>query len=529
LKKFVLVLLLVIVLAGGGFYYYQYQTKPQDYPVASDFMPAREDLSNLVLLGVEDLGSMMESVAEGIDLAASGLGSILPGGGSVAAEMMMATLTGKLHETAANVGDMQLLFSARPNGLIMEPSFWGAFALKGPDPGPFIDHFMDDLALSDPDLVIIPYTAEFPSGVETLYQVMDIDTGVTIYTVLYYGEPSYLLIASGKDELEKMIAAAGDPMARLKISRHYDEKDFLYAELDNRIFEALLENQGRSVQSAEPFMVEGIFFSEGRDMVMKMYSNGASLFLTPEETRSLLPVSQVDALTGGGKILGFLLTRMIGFTEDYINAMLSGQEAARASAALEFLEQKYGITVQDLVDLLNGEAMLVLGGKAVSPIGEIPGLYLVIKPVKKDITGKFASVVDVMNIPLPFRKIDAPGWEQVYAWEEIFTFTLAFREGELLLGVLDPGEISTAGEIPENISPFLTREHYGLLALSVRDLVQTLDEMAERMQALGPGPSAEIARKVMGDILRKVETFSCISVSLEESELRLTFIEESSK
>lgn len=519
MKKIAAMLFLVLVMGIGVLYFFN--GKAEHPTAASDFMPDNEGLSNYALVGLNNLGSLIEDLGDGIEFLLSGFDGYIPDNMD-----LMERLSVKLHDSATGFRDMKLLFSVRANGVIVEPCFWGSVALSSSEPGKFMDLLMDELSAADPGLVIIPYNAELGEKTDPLYQIMDIDTGFTIHTALYRGKPAYLLFSTGEEGLEDMLEAAEDAEVRLEVSRHYQGGDFVHLEVDNRIFQVVLENQGRTVQSGGPFILEAVFFSEGREKVVKLYSNGAELFMTPKELKGLSPISPVEALNGGGKVLGFILARLMGFDKQYFQVLLSGQGAEEAKAAMDYLEQEFDITLQDLVDIFNGEALLVLGGKASSPIGDIPGIYLLMKPIKEGIAEKFASILPRLDIPLKFNPLEVIGWKMVYALDQPITLTLAARQRELMIGVLDAGEILNPSEVPPNISPFLTGRNFGVCAFSVRDMGEVMDDLIGRIQLLHPDPAMDSARQQIGRIIGRVETISCTSISPEESVLRVTMNEE---
>jgi len=523
MKKIAAILFLIIVICIGVVSFLH--EKKDEFPAASDFIPRNEGVTSFVLVGLDKTGSLMEDLGNGIEFMFSGLEGYFQGNSNGYIDLIH-NLSGKLHDSAPVFQEMNILFSVRPNGIVFEPFLRGAVALNTPDPEKFMDMLMDDLSEACPGLVIIPYNAELGERADPLYQVMDMDTGFTIHTALFGDKPSYLLFSTGEEGLGDMLQAAVDETARLDISRHYQERDFVHLEVDNSIFKAVLANQGRKVQSEEPFILEAIFISEGRDRLMKLYSNGAELFLTPLELHDFSPVSPVENLFGGGRVLGFAMARMLGFDEQYFQAILAGQEAEEAKTFLEYLEHEFHITLQDLVDILSGEALMVIGGKASSSIGDIPGLYLLLKPFKEGIAEKFVSLVPALDIPLMIKSLQVPGWKMVYALDHPITLTLAAREKELMIGILDAGEILNLSEVPPNISPFLTGRNFGVCAFSVRDIAETLDDLIRRIQFLQPDPVMDQTRLEIDRILRRIETVSCTSISPEESVLRITVIEE---
>ena len=519
LKKLFVVLFLIITLAAAGIFFYRMQ--PTETPVASDFIPGGNDLNNLFLMNIDNVGGDLEKMADLIDLYTPDIENI-SGKGTSGNMAIVKVLTGKLRQLSPVLKDMQFLFTLKPNGVDIQPYFWGSIALKTDEPVEFTENIMDDIMLSDPDLVIIPYTNELGKNAEPLYQIMDTNSSMTVFTALYRGDPSYMLLTSSEEELSRMVKAAEDPSNRLNIERHYEKNDYFYAQIESTIMEAVIQNQGRSLRTSDPFVCEGVLFTEGRNLLMKMYSNAADIFLTPEEKEQIAPLSGDHEFIGGGKVVGYARGSTTGFSKEYFNSMLAGPEAEKVEMGLAYMEKQYGITLQDMVDLFTGEIVFVMGGEALSPVGEIPGIYMVLKPAKSGIVEKFTSVIPQLQIPVQISNPDVKGWENVYSLNQMITLTVAGREKELLAGILNANQLNVPSEVPENLAPLLKKKTYGICAFSVKDMRKILDDLALRMQVLRPDPSLEMARKTMNSILGKVETLACWSESLEESVMRIT-------
>ena len=519
LKKLLVILFLIITLATAGIIFYRMQ--PTENPVASDFIPVGNDLNNLFLVNIDDVGINLEKMADLIDLYPPDMENI-PGDGTAGNMAIVKVLTGKLRQLSPVFKDMQVLFTLKPNGVDIQPYFLGSIALKTDEPVKFTENIMDNLMVSDPDLVIIPYSSELGKNTEPLYQIMDTNSSMTVFTALYRGDPSYLLLTSSEEELSRMVKAAEDPSHRLNIERHYEKKDYFYAQIESTIMEAIMQNQGRSLRSSDPFIFEGVFFTEGRDLLMKMYSNGAEIFFSPEEKEQIDPLSGDHKFMGGGKVVGYARGSTTGFSKEYFKSMLSGPEAEKVEMGLAYMEEQYGITLQDMVDLLTGEIVFVMGGEALSPVGNIPGIYMILKPAESGIVEKFTSVIPQLQIPVQISNPDVKGWENVYSLNQMITLTVAGREKELLAGILNANQLNFPSEVPENLAPLLKKKTYGICAFSVKDMRKILDDLALRMQVLRPDPSLEMARKTMNSILGKVETLACWSESLEESVMKIT-------
>src|SRR6056297_84581 len=140
LKKLLIILFLIITLATAGIIFYRMQ--PTENPVASDFIPVGNDLNNLFLMNIDDVGINLEKMADLIDLYTPDMENI-PGEGTTRNMAIVKVLTGNLRQLSPVFKDMQVLFSLKPNGLDIQPYFWSSIALKSDEPKRFTENIVD--------------------------------------------------------------------------------------------------------------------------------------------------------------------------------------------------------------------------------------------------------------------------------------------------------------------------------------------------------------------------------------------------
>jgi hypothetical protein len=522
MKKFIIIAVLVALAVTGGLLIRQPAIEAQ-YTAAS-FMPQEENLSNIFLTGFEDIGKGMEKTAETMDFVSSLFKDIYPETGQ--ADTMAREISLRLKEFAPLVKDSLFMLSIRPDGMSVQPRFWGALGIDSSEPKELIDTFVDQLVQTNPDIVMFPYTIDLGSEAESLYQLMDTDTGLTLFTALYKSEPSYVIASTSEESLAKMIEAAKEEEKRYLPKRHYQHENFIYATIDNQTLRMVVKEEEATIQSDEPLVFDTAFYTEGNDSIVKIYSNAARLFLDKEKIQNMSFVSGTQNFYGGDRILGFILGKMKGLDRDYVKSLLAGPQNQDTRKALDEIERAYSITLQDIIDLFTGEASVVMGGKAGSVIGRIPGLYLSLRPEKEDIATKFASLFPNLGMGLPVNEIPLDGWEKAYSMNQFITLTVASRKNELLLGILDAYGLNKPSDIPENLQPFLDMENYGLLAISVKDMLPVLNDLFIMAQSFKPDPSLATGRVIMNRLLEGIETFSCVSLSPEEAELKISYREK---
>lgn len=425
------------------------------------------------------------------------------------------------------LGESRIFFSARTGGNMPGISLYGVSVIKEKEPELLLKSLFDQISSKTDYLTVIPYTADLGENVLPLYQIFDTNTGMTISIALFGTDPVFLLFSSGTEELRDMIAAAVDTSGKLEIPQKLTGNNSIYLSMDTSMFKELLESEGVNVFTQKPVILEVSFQKDNEGWMIRSHSNAADIFMSEEQRRSCRPVRDIPEFPGVGQVIGFIHGRFSSLDGSRIENMLNDPRISEGRLGLEYFQKLYGITLQDIVDLLGGSFSLVFGGKTFSPLGEIPGFYVMFQPEKEDVIEKFMSIVPLLNLSLPLKQIEIPEWERVYAIDSVIGLTIASRNKQLLAGVLAPQQLSAFLEIPENITRFIKGDSYGIFALSIRRIEEELVEISKTM---GPIMKKDRICNVINkfrESLGNVDSFIARGESLHDSFLMILINQES--
>jgi hypothetical protein len=195
--------------------------------------------------------------------------------------------------------------------------------------------------------------------------------------------------------------------------------------------------------------------------------------------------------------------------------------------AIAGMEQITGLTVTDIVDLLNGRVSFALGGGALTPVGEVPGAYLLFEPDKTAVAFKVAhAILGVLPFTLKPEKSSQPGWAEVYGIDAMATFTLAVDEHRLLVGLLDAGQMGKTPLFPEPLQNFLSPGQYGALGLSFVELEKAADGLARRLALLLHDPRVKQGIETFHRVVAPLDTLTIEATSPERGNFRLIYREQ---
>ncbi len=494
--------------------------------VTEDFIPSRVEGDNtFLLLKIADSGAFTGPLVHVTDYFAEKMSKTA---NTTSSETVrdLRFLRDCIKEYSPAFGESRVFFSARPGGQMPEISLYGVCAIREKEPESILNSLFDQISSKTDDLSVIPYSADLGEDVLPLYQIFDTTTGMTLSIALFGTDPVFLLFSSGTEGLRDMIAAAADPSGKLEIQEKLTEMNSIYLSLDTSMFKVLLESEGVHFFSEKPVILEVSFQKDNEGWMIRSHSNVAEIFMSEEQRESYQPLKGIPEFPGGGQVIGFIHGRTSGLDASRIENMLNDPKASEARLGMEYFEKLYGITLEDIVDLFGGTLSLVLGGRSFSPLGEIPGFYVMFQPEKEGIAEKFMSIVPLLNLPLPVNQIEIPEWERVYGIDSVMRFTLASRNKQLLAGVLDPQQLSVVLEIPENLSRFVKGDSYGILALSVGRLEEELVELSKRMGPIMQNDTIDNDIKKFREVLGHVDSFIARGESLYDSFLKILINQE---
>ncbi len=432
-----------------------------------------------------------------------------------------------IQEYSLFFGESRIFFSVRTGDQMPEISLYGVSVIKEKEPELLLKSLFDQISSKTDDLTVIPYSADLGEDVLPLYQIFDKTTGMTISVALFGTGPVFLLFSSGTEGLRDMIKAAADPSGKLEIQQKLTEMNSIYLSMDTSMFKELLESEGMNIFSEKPVILEVSFQKDNEGWTIRSHSNAADIFMSEEQRKSCRPIRDIPEFPGGGQVIGFIHGRTSSLDRSRIENMLNDPRASEARLGLEYFQKLYGITLEDIVDLFGGSFSLVIGGKSFSPLGEIPGCYVMFQPEKEGITEKFMSIVPLLNLPFPLKQIEIPEWERVYGIDSVMGLTIACRNKQFLAGVIDPQQLLVSLEIPENMSRFMRGESYGIFALSVRRIEEELMEISKKMRPIIQDGRMDNGIRKFRETLGNVDSFIARGESLYDSFLKILINQES--
>lgn len=519
MKKILFIVVLIVVLGAGASYMF---LRPAPAPLGTeDFIPSSENgVKNFMVLKLDDMGGLMGGITDVVSYSARTLVPA-PGGAKDSVAKELESLSEKIRSYSSEFGKAVLYFSAVPKGLMPETKLYGVCSVNNKEPSSFLESFFTDLSSSMEGFMVIPYDADLGKNATALYQILDPGTGMTVSLAIYEMKGPFLLLSHSTEGLRNMIAAAEEPSGILDLERELGERNSLYLSLDTALMKNALEGEGLSLHSEDPMVMEVSFSKDEQGYLMRCYSNASDIFLSSGQRKAYKPVDSLPEFPGGGSVTGFFHARTSGVEKQRIRKMIDDPQAGELRLGLEYIDRLYGISLDDILDLLNGKLSIVLGGKATSLIGEIPGLFVMLEPENKDIPHKFISVLPLLNLPLTPNRMKVGKWDPVYGFASPVSITVASGEGKILAGILDPVNLDSTAVISEELAQHLKGESYGTFALSVKDLRTIVMDAYERTAPLLPGGDVQSAFERISFLLEKVDAMIAKGESLYNSFLRI--------
>lgn len=516
MKKIVIPLLVVGVLIGAFF------ALRQPAPVTAspgDFLPRPDEGSATILLQARDMSALGETLAEKSEL----LMDLLPS----AERFQLETFALKMREVAPHFGESLWLASLQPEEEV--PELTASFAVRAEDPQVFLEELFDRVVEKIPGYTMEKLEADLPEPAVPLMRIQDPQSGFTFYTALFPSEESpVLLVSTSREGLRAMMGAYADPQERFVLDREVEGAVFLGFVFPPDVLEEMGILLGEDAEPTVPLMVQVAFDGDEKSLSGQIFSNAYDVMATPEEREAQRPLGGDIPFVGEGTLIGFSSGRVSGLTEEAFKAELEGTpDAEDVLEALESMEKVTGLTLGDLVDLLNGRVSLVLGGGALTPVGEVPGVYMILEPDRAGVAARVAhAVLDVLPLPVKPEKTSLPGWSEVYGIDVMATFTLAVDEHRLLAGLLDAGQMNKQPVFPASLEGILSSEHYGVLGLSFVELEKAVDGLARRLGLLLHDPRISQGLEAFHRLIGPLDTLTIEATSPERGSFRLTYREQ---
>lgn len=515
MKKIVFTLLVAGLLVGAFFVLRQ----PEQVTASpGDFLPMLDEESATVLLQARDMSAIGEILAEKSEL----LVDLLPSEERAPLEAFAF----KMREMAPHFGESFWLASFELED--EAPDLAASFAVRAEDPRAFLEELFGRLVEKFPGFTIEKLEADLPEPAVPLVRIQDPQSAFALYTALFSPEESPILLAStSREGLRAMMEAYEDSQKRFVLVREVDGPVFLGFSFPPDVLEEMGSLSGKVTESTVPLNVQVAFDGDDKFLTGQIFSNAYTVMATEVEREAQKPLGEDIPFVGEGTLIGFSSCRLSGLTEEAFMAQLrEASDGEEVLEAFEEMERVTGLTVADLVDLLNGRISLALGGGALTPVGEVPGIYMILEPDKPGIAAKVVrAVLGTLPFPVKPEKVSLPGWNEVYGIDAMATFTLAADEHRLLVGLLDAGQMGKTLLFPTSLQSCLSPKQYGALGLSFVELEKAVDGLAKRLALLLRDSRVDKGLKVFHRVVGPLDALTIEATSPERGNFRLTYRE----
>lgn len=389
----------------------------------------------------------------------------------------------------------------------------GALAVKTRNPELYLRDFLLHVAAAHAGLALEPYTLNQDGPLRPLGRLKNERTGATLFLALWEGRAgdALLLAASDADVLMSMVQAKE-------------------AEDKRHVFSQALEGAAEIVLSVDPSLAEesGLFedrpWPEGRRLLLsahlreddegalRLKSNGWDLLATDEEKESLRPLGRSLPLVGSAPALV-----ATGRLQDVDVAGLGALLPLGKRRLLQDLAGLLDLEEEERRALFDGPLTLVVAGRALSPLGETPGIYALLGPLPPGLAPSLEDRIAALPLPISFSPVPSGPW-QAHSLPAFADVTVAAGEEALLLGLLSPSELDVAaggGPYEDLFDP----AGYGGIYLSLTRLDGALSPLLRRLAPLD-GRFREGA-ELLEALARRVDAVSLRILSPGEALLRI--------
>ena len=393
----------------------------------------------------------------------------------------------------------------------------GAHSIKTPAPESLLRGLLLQTAAAHSGLALEAFVLDLDGPVQPLGRLIDEKSGAAIYFALWEGRrgDGLLLTASTPDVLAAMVEAAEDEEGR----HLFDDPCWGSAEFVLSLSPEFVEDEMPLAAEALP---EGSrldvalgFDRDDREGLIRFRTNATDLL---PGGGGLAPLGEDVAIVGEGPLLALMTARFQGI------------DLERAGELLDLLAEEEGwaspqevlrLTAEERGALLDGPIALVLGSRAASPLGETPGLYLLLHPSQPGLAERVLERLVAVHQPIPLGEVRAEGWDRAVTFQAFADVTFAADEGRLLVGLLDPDELSRVPEIEPAFAEIVDGAGYGGFYGSVSRFNEVLGPLLLRLASL----DEELARAAEGLQLlaQEVEALTLRVLSPGEALLRVVF------
>ncbi len=334
------------------------------------------------------------------------------------------------------------------------------------------------------DLTLKPFDGNLKSELDPLAIIQLPDGAPELYSALWKGDGRTVLVSLSEQGLNTMLDSASGKIASLDDNTDLGESPSVHIRgwVSNEILKSELVDEDVPVYGSDPLSIEMAFFRLDNEVTGRWFSNAVDLFVDPDMEMPMISLGK-DLPFLGGKVLGFMAARLGRIDVDMLkDALKDEMPGENLDAALAQMTDLTGLTLEDILDLLDGRVSLVIGGRSRSPIGDVPGAYLQIEPDKKEVLTKVAEALPkiyALAPPVGLRERKIPGWNVAYAMNAMASATVAVGDDRLLLGALDYEKLNEPASLPENLKAASQPEDMAVVAFSLADIREAVKEIAD--------------------------------------------------
>jgi hypothetical protein len=228
-------------------------------------------------------------------------------------------------------------------------------------------------------------------------------------------------------------------------------------------------------------------------------------------------------LAGGGKLL-FAFSTPLVFSSKDLKAYFEVDTVR--DAFFEELEE-FGITEDDVINLLNGSLSIVFGSEVVFMGEDIPGGYIAITGREGAVSKIFRVLMDSVIKTVPLAPLRIAGWDSAYTVDPaVFPAPITFgvKQDTFLIGILDPDALAKIPELPSELTKMLDSPLFGVIAIDTLSIWNRMrEEVANPNSILFMEPEMKEGKDFLEEILGA--DLSVPFIKMWYPELEISFLE----
>lgn len=368
------------------------------------------------------------------------------------------------------------------------PNYFGAFRTsEGTDPSEVLETLASIISQeTGSDVAVESFRGDLRDDLEPLSVIKTADEEEAVRSAVWKGDGRTVLLARSDQDLNSMPdVLSGSVQAFSPGSRRLKARMPLYMQVSipNGVLRSEAEEFDIPILGSDDVAVElGVQKDQG-EVRLFWYSNITDLLIGRSVGKIMEPLG-ADLPFTGGKVLGFAAARLARIDLDSVLNVISQDVITPEEFKLETdqIAEITGLTVDDMLDLLESRISVVLGGRTGTAIGEIPGLYLQIEPRNKDVLKKLTQVLpgfyDMIS-SFGFEEIELPGWISAYGMTDPIGAAVAVGESRALIGALDYSHINEPGSLSQGLKEAVDGGAGVLAVLSISDIREALHELTD--------------------------------------------------